>query len=201
MLALGAPFCHLGALGKKYTGLGPLWGGEALWWVLVAIIFLYVLFVERQPLTSIGFHKPGMLDIVLAIVAGVVMVVGVGLIYVFLLPVLHLSIARQMSTMLQAPVWFRVMQVTRAAVAEEITFRGYGIERIEELTGSRLLAAVATWGLFTAAHLSSWGLGQVIIAVFGGLVLTMLYLWRRNLWVNMIAHWLTDGAAFLLPHG
>ena len=201
MLALGAPFCHLGALGKKYTGLGPLWGGEALWWVLVAIIFLYVLFVERQPVTSIGFHKPGMLDIVLAIVAGVVMVVGVGLIYVFLLPVLHLSIARQMSTMLQAPVWFRVMQVTRAAVAEEITFRGYGIERIEELTGSRLLAAVATWGLFTAAHLSSWGLGQVIIAVFGGLVLTMLYLWRRNLWVNMIAHWLTDGAAFLLPHG
>ena len=142
-----------------------------------------------------------LLDVVLAIVAGLVMVVGIGLIYVFLLPVLHLSIARQMSTMLRAPMWFRVMQVTRAAVAEEIAFRGYGIERIEELTGSGLLAAIATWGLFTAAHLSSWGLGQVIIAVFGGLVLTMLYLWRRNLWANMIAHWLTDGAAFLLPHG
>ena len=201
LLALGLPFCHLGALGKKYSGLGPLWGGEALWWVLVAIIFLYVHFVERRPLASIGFHRLGVLDIVLAIVAGVVMVVGIGLIYVFLLPALHLSLAKQMSNMLQAPMWFRAMQVTRAAVAEEITFRGYGIERIEETTGSRLLAAIVTCGLFTAAHLSSWGLGQVIIALFGGVILTVLYLWRRNLWVNMIAHWLTDGAAFLLPHG
>jgi len=42
------------------------------------------------------------------------------------------------------------------------------------------------------------GLGTGIIAAFGGLVLTLLYVWRGNLWANIIAHWLTDGAAFIL---
>ena len=30
---------------------------------------------------------------------------------------------------------------------------------------------------------------------------TLLYVWRRNLWSNMLAHWLTDAAAFIVPHG
>jgi membrane protease YdiL (CAAX protease family) len=29
----------------------------------------------------------------------------------------------------------------------------------------------------------------------GGLVLTVLYLWRRNLLAKMLAHWIADGAA------
>jgi membrane protease YdiL (CAAX protease family) len=36
------------------------------------------------------------------------------------------------------------------------------------------------------------------IAAFGGLGLTVLSCWRGNLWVNMIAHWLTDFAGFVL---
>jgi membrane protease YdiL (CAAX protease family) len=201
LLALGLPFCHLGDLGRKYSGLGPLFGGEVLWWILFAVVLLYVLFVERLPLSSLGFRRPGLADIAIAVGAGIVAVVGIGLIFVFVLPALHLDVTRQMNSMLQAPFWFRVLIVTRAAIAEETLFRGYGIERIEEATGSRLLAAAATWALFTAAHLSSWGLGSLIVAGFGGLVLTLLYLWRRNLWVNIIAHWLADAAGFLMPHG
>ena len=37
-----------------------------------------------------------------------------------------------------------------------------------------------------------------MIAVFGGIVLTGLYLWRRDLAANMIAHLLTDAVGFLL---
>lgn len=40
----------------------------------------------------------------------------------------------------------------------------------------------------------------MIIAAVGGLILTLLYVWRRNLWANMIAHWLTDASAFLGPY-
>ncbi|MDE1985474.1 MAG: CPBP family intramembrane metalloprotease [Alphaproteobacteria bacterium] len=202
LLALGLPFCHLGDLGTAYSGLGPLMGGEVLWWALAAVILLYVLLVEHKPLSSIGARRPGALDIVLAVAAAVIMVVGIGLIFTFLLPALHLSVAKQMNNALQTPLWFRALQVTRAAVVEETLFRGYGLERIREATGSKIAAGVVTWALFAAAHITSWGLGQVIIAAFGGLILTLLYLWRRNLWVNMIAHWLTDGSAFLfMPHG
>lgn len=58
LLAPGLPFCHLGDLGKNYSGLGPLFGSEMLWWVLFAAIVLYVLFAEHKSLSSVGFRKP-----------------------------------------------------------------------------------------------------------------------------------------------
>ena len=198
VLALGLPFCHLGDLGRAHSGLGPLLGGDVLWWVLFAAILLYTLFVERQALSSIGFRRPGAWDIALGVLAAIVMFMGTGIIFQFVLPALHMSVDRQLATAVQAPLWFRLINVTRAAVVEETAFRGYGVERLDELTGSALLAGFVTWVLFTMAHLSSWGWAQVIIAGYGGLVLTALYLWRRNLWSNIIAHWLTDGAAFIL---
>jgi membrane protease YdiL (CAAX protease family) len=198
VLALGLPFCHLGDLGRTYSGLGPLMGGDVLWWVLFAAILLYTLLVERQALSSIGFRKPGAWDIALGVLAAIVMFMGTGVIFQFVLPALHMSVDRQLASAIQAPLWFRLINVTRAAVVEETAFRGYGVERLNELTGSALLAGFVTWVLFTIAHLSTWGWAQVIIAAYGGLVLTVLYLWRRNLWSNIIAHWLTDGAAFIL---
>ncbi|HXC57182.1 MAG TPA: type II CAAX endopeptidase family protein [Rhizomicrobium sp.] len=198
LLALGLPFCHLDDLGRNHSGLGPLAGGEVLWWVLFAGILLYVLFVEREALSSIGFRRPGVWDIVLGILAGIVIFMGTGVIFQVVLPALHMSLTRQMSAVATLPLWFRILNVTRAALVEETAFRGYGFERLKTLTTSPLLAGAATWVLFTAAHLSSWGWAQVIIAAYGGLVLTGLYMWRRNLWANIVAHWLTDGAAFLL---
>jgi membrane protease YdiL (CAAX protease family) len=198
LLALGLPFCHLGDLGRKYTGLGQLAGGEILWWVLFAIILGYVANVENESLSSIGFRTPRALDIVFAVVAALVMFMGIGMIYQFLLPALHLSVSAQLKAVVQTSMAFRLLTVTRAAVVEETAFRGYGFERLAELTGSRVFAALATWALFTVVHLSGGGAGQMIIAAFGGLVLTALYYWRGNLWANIIAHWLTDGAGFIL---
>jgi membrane protease YdiL (CAAX protease family) len=111
---------------------------------------------------------------------------------------MHISVDRQPQTVVAAPLWFRILNVTRAAVVEETAFRGYGFERLNEWSGSALLAGFITWVLFTMAHLSSWGWGQVVIAAYGGLVLTLLYMWRRNLWPNIIAHWMADGSAFIL---
>lgn len=198
LLALVLPFCHLGDLGRTYSGIGPLLGGDVLWWALFVVIVLYVLFVERLPLSSIGFRAPGVWDIVLGVVAGIAIFMGTGIIFQFVLPAMHMSVDRQLQTVVAAPLWLRILNVTRAAVVEETAFRGYGFERLREWSGSALLAGFITWVLFTMAHLSSWGWGQVIIAAYGGLVLTLLYMWRRNLWPNIIAHWMADGSAFIL---
>jgi membrane protease YdiL (CAAX protease family) len=204
MIALGLPFCHLGDLGKAHSGLGPLLGGEILWWALFVLILIYVLAVERRPLSSIGFRAPGGVDILLAVVFAVGAILGIGLLFSVILPALHLTVAQKIANLFQAPFWFRVLIVARAAFVEETTFRGYGFERLSELSGSKWLAALATCGLFTLAHYSGGGWGQVIIAAWGGVVLTALYLWRRNLWANILCHWLTDGVGFLLlpmlPH-
>ncbi|HEY2068734.1 MAG TPA: CPBP family intramembrane glutamic endopeptidase [Rhizomicrobium sp.] len=196
VLALGLPFCHLGDLGRNL--FGPLWGGEVLWWALFAAVIAYVAFVEHKALSSIGYRAPGTMDIVLGVIAGIVAVMGIGFAFQVVLPAMHLGVNRQLGALIATPLLFRVATVTRAAVVEETLFRGYGFERLAELTKSPLAAALLTWVLFSMAHLQSWGWGQVIIAAWGGLVLTVLYLWRRNLWANIICHWLTDGTGFIL---
>jgi membrane protease YdiL (CAAX protease family) len=100
--------------------------------------------------------------------------------------------------LLATPFWWRFISVIRAAVAEEILFRGYALERLQELTGSLHLAAGLSWMVFTLEHVGPWQRSHLLIAGFGGVVLTLLYLWRRNLWVNIIAHLIVDGAAVLL---
>lgn len=198
-LSLGAALLPLGTWGKTYSGLGRLLGGETLWWLAVAIILLYVALVERRPFSSLGFQRPSLRDLLVAVAAAVVSVVGIGLIYALLFPALHLELNKSaFEGIVQNPFWYRVLIVTRAAVAEELLVRGYPIPRLEELSRSRSLSAVISLAAFTYAHLSYWGAAQLIIAFWGGLVLTLIFLWRRNLWVNMIVHWLTDAAGFLL---
>jgi membrane protease YdiL (CAAX protease family) len=136
-----------------------------------------------------------------AVPAGILMVVGVVLIYSVVFPAFHLQMNTGVANRLAAmPFWYRFMLVTRAAVAEETLFRGYPIERLEELTASLALAGFVSWAAFAIAHLGAWGWPQLMVAGFGGAILTILYLWRRNLWLNMIAHWIVDGTGFLLPH-
>ena len=61
-----------------------------------------------------------------------------------------------------------------------------------------IFAGLVTCALFTLAHLTGWGWEQTLIAGAAGIVLTLLYLWRRDLIANMIAHWITDAVPFLL---
>ena len=199
LLTLGGGNLLLGRV--HIPGLGPLAAREVLWWLAVIVVLLYGVFIERLPLSSIGFRAFGFRSCLAAVSAGVVMLVGISMIYSVVFQLLHLQMnTRQMNQILATPFWCRVAMVTRAAVAEETLFRGYPIERLEKLTRSTLVAAGISWAAFTIAHLSGWGWAQLIVAGFCGIVLTLLYLWRRNLWVNMMAHWITDGAGFLFPH-
>lgn len=199
---LAAAVLPLGGWGRAYSGLGDLWGGEIFFWTITVLLLLYVAVVERQPFSSIGFRAPGVVDLGLGVVAGMLCAVGIVLVFVLVFPLFHFQVnASVMKRILGAPFLFRAMLVTRAAVTEEVLFRGYGIERLQELTGSRWIAAVLTFVAFTGAHLSGWGAPQLLAVAPAALILTALYLWRRNLWANILAHWIADGIGFLLPHG
>jgi membrane protease YdiL (CAAX protease family) len=171
---------------------------EAFFWIVTAILLAYVLIVERRPLSSIGFRRPGWKSVVFGILAGVVLVAGFVAVFTFVMPVLHIKPnAGAMAGLMNTPLWFRVMLVLRAAVFEEICYRGYTIERVQELSGSRIVAFVVSAVAFTLAHAGYWGWGELLIPAFGGIVFAGLYLWRRDLSCNMIAHFVADGAGFL----
>lgn len=180
-------------------GLLPQESREILWWALVAFMLFYVVAVERRSLSSVGFRRPTWKTIVFGVLAAVVMVAGVGFLVSIAMNWLHVPFNQAaLGKLMALPYWLRILIVLRAGVAEELFFRGYGIERLEELTGSKWLAGAVTLAIFTVAHIGFWGWTQVLIAGSAGLVLTLLYLWRRDLVCNMIAHFLTDAVGVLL---
>jgi len=179
------------------AGLSHLVGYEIIWWAAVAAVLLYVLFAERRPLSSVGYRRPGMPDIGIAIAASILLLAGLAFMYYVILPALHLDLAQQVNKLLALPFWMRLILVVRGVVAEELFFRGYAIERLQGLTRSRAIAGIISCAVFTYAHVGTWGWAHLFFAGFAGIVLTSLYLWRRNLWVNMIAHAIVDGVGVL----
>jgi uncharacterized protein len=200
LLALGFGVLPLSHWGEAYSSLGPPWGSEVLWWVAGLVVLVYVIAVERRPLNSIGFRVPAWRDIGWGLTFGIALLVGAGVLEGVVYPALHLKInAATYEAIIGAPLTYRTALVTRAAVCEEILFRAYPLERLQEWSGSPVLAGFVTWFVFTCAHLTSWGAAQLIVAGFGGALLTVLYVWRRNIWSNMLAHWIADSSFVLLP--
>ncbi|HUN71971.1 MAG TPA: CPBP family intramembrane glutamic endopeptidase [Steroidobacteraceae bacterium] len=197
LLALGFFSLPVGSWIHADAGLANHLGYERVIWAWLAGMLLYVLAVERRPLSSIGFRALGVKDAIIAVVAGILITAVLAVILLVVFPALHWSENSQDASILSLPYWLNVLIVVRAAVSEEILFRGYPMERLEELTGSRALAGVVTCAVFTLDHVGFWGWHHVFIAGSAGAALTLLYLWRRNIWVNMIAHFIVDASAFL----
>lgn len=197
LLALGFFSLPVGTWVHEDAGLANRLVYELIVWAWVAGILLYVVRVERRRLSSIGFRALGGKDWSIAILAGVLILALLALISLVVFPALHWSESSQEASILALPYWLNVLIVVRAAVSEEILFRGYPMERLEELSGSRALAGVVTCAVFTLDHISFWGWHHIFIAGSAGAALTVLYLWRRNIWVNTIAHFIVDAAAFL----
>jgi len=197
LLALGFFSLPVGSWIHEDAGLANRVAFELIVWAWVVGILLYVARVERRPLSSIGFRAPGLTDWIIAILAGILMLALLALILLVVFPALRWNESSQQASILALPYWLNVLIVVRAAVSEEILFRGYPMERLEETTGSRAIAGVVTCAVFTLDHISFWGWHHIFIAGTAGAALTVLYMWRRNIWVNMIAHFMVDAAAFL----
>jgi len=180
-------------------GLGAQAGREGIFWALTFFLLAYVRVAERRPLSSIGLKQPTSRSVGFGLAGALALITGFAFIYMIIFPALGLPVNEsQMAAVKSMPLWFRFLLVVRAAVFEEIYYRGFAIERLTELTGLRWLASLISLAAFTFAHLAYWGWAHLIVAAFGGAVLTVLYLYRRDLACNMVAHLITDGVGFLL---
>jgi uncharacterized protein len=201
VLALGVASMPIGSWDHEFADIPHLIGNEILWWSMVGLLLLYVTRIERRPPSSIGLKAPGFRNLAIGIALGLVMIALLGALYLLVLPALHLedriADSGSATALLATPLWWRFLSTIRAAVAEEILFRGYPMQRIEEMTGSKVAATFISCAVFTAAHLSTWGSSHTIIVAGAGLAFSLAYLWRRNLWVNIIAHFMVDAITVL----
>ncbi len=94
------------------------------------------------------------------------------------------------------PTWLNLSGLLANGIAEEVGFRGYAIERIEELTGSKMLGASVPFIFNVLVHAPVWGLYGMLTKAPILLLLVALYLWRRNLPACVLAHILIDIRAF-----
>lgn len=199
VLALGLPFLGLGRLIAPGDSIGAVLVREGVWWGLAALVILWVLLVERRPLASIGLRRPGWGTLGWGLAGAIALMASVMLCLAVILPALGLSQnMTQTGAIASLPLWLMTATLVRAGVVEEILYRGYPIERIEEMTGSIWLAALIPGAVFILAHLASWGGAQLIIVGCGTIIMTALYVWRRDLICVMIAHAATDLVGFTL---
>jgi CAAX protease family protein len=169
--------------------------GLVIHWVTFVALLGIVLYWERAPLRSIGWRDPRWSTLLYGIAAGVIIALVSG----FLSQALGLRSDKHfLAFLLSQSLVVRVLLVITAGVFEETMYRGYAIERLSGAYGGKYVAAAVSLALFTLAH--AWAVGAAAllpILLVGGLV-TMLYLWRRDLLLNMLAHTTIDAMGLLV---
>jgi uncharacterized protein len=158
--------------------------GLVIHWVTFGVLLLIVRRWECAPLQSIGWHAPRWSTIPIGIVAGVIIAVVSGVVGDRLEP----ADTHVFPLMQALPLVLRVALVITAGVFEETMYRGYGIERLSRYFGGKWVAAAITVGLFTLAHAPTVGAAHLPSILLGASLMTGLYLWRRDLLLNMVAH-------------
>jgi membrane protease YdiL (CAAX protease family) len=156
---------------------------------LVAILFWIIRDREKLPLSSIGLRPQKIVPAVLwSLAVMLLFVVGIAA-CLLVLPLLGLSYGSSSGP--AVPIGVSLLLYARAGIAEEVFYRGYAIERIEALTGSRAIAAALPLLIFAGSHFSQGPAGILMTFVIGAIA-TAIYLWKRNLLILIIAHFMVD---------
>lgn len=157
---------------------------------MVALIAWIVCRVERRSLHSIGLKWRSWWPTIgwSFAVAFVCLATAIGLILLIRLTGTPYGSENPFA---QLSPWTVTLITIRAGVAEEFMMRGYLLSRIEEWTGSTRAAVALTLIPFALLHFQQGLAGILISFVLGG-ILTIFFVWKRDLWTNMLAHFLVD---------
>ena len=165
-------------------------------WTIVLVLAAIAFGLQRKTFAYFRLRMPGARDVLVVLGAFVATFVLVGIAGRFVtMPTSGLDI----SQLGQVAFPLRLGLVFTAAVCEEFMYRGFGIEELNDLTGSWWLAGAISWAGFTLAHVDRYGWSPALaIPAIAGALLTLVYLWRRNLPASMLLHFMIDGFTILL---
>jgi membrane protease YdiL (CAAX protease family) len=181
-------------LGTSTSVTAGLWKELAVW-IMAAVLLVVVRFGERLPLSSIGL---GVAPWRQSVRYGCILTGLCGVTAWFVILFTGYGHGPGSAEFNKIPIWFETLVVIRSGIVEELFFRGYAIERLEAIGCGRVLSAAIPLALFAATHWTG-GIENVILALVLGAVVTLFYLWRRDLAANMIGHGLSDFLGLVLP--
>ena len=176
---------------------------EGAVWLYAAIVLAIALFWERRSLASIGLGRLRLSSLGFAIATAIAMIAaGEGAAYV-LYGRMHLPqhADAQAAALVGGSVVYALCLSVRAGVVEELFYRGLATEQLSVFTGRRWLSALIAAAVFTLMHALHFDWVQLIPIGLVAIILAVLYLWRHDLWANIIAHIAVDaGGLVTLAH-
>ena len=197
VLAFGWPFLVAVVYPQRGNPLGSTRGGLrtiVAEWSVVVILAAIAFGLQGSRPAMFRFHGFGRTDIRYLIGAFVVA-------FVFAGAVSRLVAAPKVDLhqITKIPLAVRCVLVVTAAVCEEFMFRGFAIEEIGALTGSRWGGAAISVVLFGLGHVGLYGFSTALLIPMSiGLVITLLYMFRNNLPICMLLHGLIDGLSVIV---
>lgn len=187
----------------------PLLGQECRWGSFTVTAFVtifrdialtglvvFFLLQNDETIGSIGWKSTGMKREAALGVGLVVPVMIIERLIWMALPHLGLKYVRHPPDFLIAKhpwqFFLACVMVTVAAAAEETIFRGYLISRFHAITGRVVPAVIISTAIFTLGHISYEDSGKLIYVGIMGLILAIVYVWRKSLIAPMVIHLLQD---------
>lgn len=177
-----------------------------VFWIAVLLVLGLAHFAEGYPLSTFGFQlsqktlRTRLIEWILTALA--TLVIGTVIIFfsTYVRNLLTDKPAPALAAVLRFPAWVLIPAWVTGSFTEEVLFRSYPIERLTQLTGHRWLASLITLSAFTVLHLFGWDWIHVLTVVLpGGFMITLFYLWRRNLALNVMIHAVMNAPLLLLP--
>lgn len=178
-----APVLHR-QLGTSGTSIAL----SAMWIIAIAEVIIWLRIAT--PL-SLGLKQLSKRDAVLAI--------GFGLLLTVAVPVLSLGTqlvtgyeTGTIDTARQVSASIAIAGVITAAVTEEVIYRAGAMSALLALGTPRILVLLIPAAIFTTVH-GSWGVAHTVFVVLPlSIALGALFIWRRNVFLNMIVHLIVD---------
>ena len=173
-----------------------------LYWIAAALLWLYTMKIEKQPLHIWKEAKSNPAFYILSIFAiFLTLIVGVAIIKIILSFTGLLNKSDKMPDIIPFFLNSKLLLVftaLTAGIVEELIFRGYLLPRFEIIFKNHWTAISISSLLFGLMHYRYGTLEQVVGPIFIGFVFGYFY-WRfRNLKILIIAHFLWDIMALLI---
>ncbi|MFC1878565.1 CPBP family intramembrane glutamic endopeptidase [Chloroflexota bacterium] len=162
-------------------------------------VIAVVLWWEKKPATQLGWRPQTRRTIIFALSASIVIAVGGTLISLLIIKLFSLPMPVSMAENLSVfPVWFSVWLVLSGSIAEEVLYRGFVIERLGQLSGNIWTGALITLVWFNLLHLPLGLVYTLSIVLPTSILITLLYVWRRDLVATIIVHFVFNAPLIVI---
>lgn len=178
----------------------------SVFWIAMILALGIAHFAEGYPLATFGFRlskktlRARLIEWILTVLGAAVIGSVIILFSGYVRSLITDEPAPALAIVRLFPIWVLISAWITGSFTEEVLFRSFPIERLSLMMGRPWLAGLITMLPFTLFHLFGWDWIHVLTVVLPGtIMLTLFYLWRRNLALNVMVHAIINAPLLLLP--